>query len=133
MRYKEPTVFDAPFKRLSYFITFTEKDLLETLSNMGVQHYGLPYLETTLATTFQKWEGEMRINVVYFPIPQTAPCSAANISHVVHEAVHVVEDVFDRMGEAAPSEEFRAYLTGEVTKNLVGEFLNYIGVGAAHD
>lgn len=101
---------------------------------MGVGYdYMLPYQETTLATTFQKWEGDMRINAVYFPIEQTAPCSAKNISYIAHEVVHIVEDIFHRMDEGSPSEEFRAYLTEEVHRNLVGEFLNYIGVGISHD
>lgn len=128
MNYTEPAIYDAPFKRLSYFIAFTEHDLLTTLHQNGWSKYGLPYLETTLATTFQKWCDETRVNVVYFPIEQTAKCNAVNIGYIVHEGTHIVEDVLCRMGEEIASEEFRAYLTEEICENLISEFLLYIGV-----
>lgn len=131
MSYKEPEIFHAPFRRLSYFIAFTEKDLKETLNNqIGVGLYGLPYQDVYQAVTFQKWYDGMRLNAIYFPILQTAKCNASNISCIVHEASHVVEDVLRRMGEESASEEFRAYLIEEISRNLIGEFLLYIGVNA---
>lgn len=130
MFYSGPLIFHAPFNRLSYFIAFTENALLKTLDHIGCGDYGLPYKETTLAATFQNWHDGMRVNAIYFPILQTEKCSAENISHVVHEAIHVVEDVLHRMGEKSASEEFRAYLTGEISRNLISEFLLYIGVHA---
>lgn len=132
MSYNSPTIFHAPFERLSYFIAFTVEGLVRTLDEQGFSIYGLPYRdyeEGEGAVTFQKWEDGMRINAVFMNIPQTAKCHESNIGMIVHESIHVVEDILDRMEERNASEEFRAYLTQEVCSNLIGEFLTYIGVG----
>jgi hypothetical protein len=42
-----------------------------------------------------------------------------NFSVVVHEAVHVFEAMMRDMGEAHPSEEFRAYATQFIFERMV--------------
>jgi hypothetical protein len=63
--------------------------------------------------------------IVCMPVSKKRPL-AVTAAILAHEAVHVYQRLFRRIGEDYPSKEFQAYVVENVTRNLLESYLEQV-------
>ena len=102
-------------------ICFNEKDFYRELRRLKVpsQNWGSWLSEGALATTHHLTSGKgNRASIVCVPVkPEEEGVSMATL--LVHEAVHVVQEYFEWIGEAQVGKETQAYAIQHVSAQLM--------------
>lgn len=124
-----PVLFELPFMNIAYGLFTNRSSFDDTLEANGIPVYKFNTDEITYATTIRgvhdAGDGlSRRYAFVYAEnmLNDDSTSDARKLSYLAHEAHHVVQFMFECMGEDKPSEEVFAYTLGKVCNNLFSEY-----------
>lgn len=127
-----PALFELPFMHIAYglFSCRTELDAVLTANDIPVYKFDTD--EITYAATIRGAHDvsdglQRRYAFVYAEnmLNDDNTDDARKLSYLAHEAHHVVQFMFECMGETQPSEEAFAYTLGNVCNNLFNEYFRW--------
>jgi len=122
MGWCSPELFYSPVR---YALCRTPAQLERELKSMGVKREDWPSFiknEWSDATThfFDTRGGESAAVVT---VGRTKGKTAAQVyALLTHEAVHIWQEIRERIGEKSPSHEFEAYAIQRIAQNLICEY-----------
>ena len=127
-----PALFELPFMHIAYGLFSCRNDLDAVLKANDIPVYKFDTDEITYAATIrgahEVSDGlQRRYAFVYAEnmLNDDNTDDARKLSYLVHEAHHVVQFMFECMGEDKPSEEVFAYTLGNVCNNLFNEYFRW--------
>ena len=131
-----PALFELPFMHIAYGLFSCRNDLDAVLkaNDIPVSQVLTQMKSLTAATirgVHEVSDGlQRRYAFVYAEnmLNDDNTDDARKLSYLAHEAHHVVQFMFECMGENQPSEEAFAYTLGNVCNNLFNEYLPLEGV-----
>jgi len=106
--------------RFPYRIFFTKEDYIAFCkrNDLGLSEY---LTDTTASAMTIPYPGK-NLSVVYFNQPVRKKIPQDHINTLVHEATHVVDNVFEWAGEKMPGKETRAYLMSQVVDEFMLQY-----------
>lgn len=127
-----PALFELPFMHIAYGLFSCRNDLDMVLKANDIPVYKFDTDEITYAATIRGVHGvsdglQRRYAFVYAEnmLSDDNVDDARKLSYLAHEAHHVVQFMFECMGETQPSEEAFAYTLGNVCNNLFNEYFRW--------
>lgn len=127
-----PALFELPFMHIAYGLFSCRNDLDSVLKANDIPVYKFDTDEITYAATIrgahEVSDGlQRRYAFVYAEnmLNDDNTDDARKLSYLAHEAHHVVQFMFECMGETQPSEGAFAYTLGNVCNNLFNEYFRW--------
>lgn len=127
-----PALFELPFMHIAYGLFSCRAELDAVLTANDIPVYKFDTDEITYAATmrgaYEASDGlARRYAFVYAEdmLNDDNTDDARKLSYLAHEAHHVVQFMFECMGETQPSEEAFAYTLGSVCNNLFNEYFRW--------
>lgn len=113
----------APIGRVYYTIVFNEKQKTKFLNKHGIPECAVQSLDTDAC--MHALEGES--GEVFCLIECKNPESSVDyMMLIVHECVHVYQEMIKWCSEESPSAEFEAYSIQEISRNCVNALLKHL-------
>jgi hypothetical protein len=104
-------------------LCLSEKEYLRAAKHCGLEQPS-SWLGAAAAGTCHTWEkGGKLICIVCIRPPGEGADPIQVACSLVHEAVHVFQELCQSIGEASPSSEFEAYSIERISEQLMREFL----------
>jgi hypothetical protein len=127
-----PALFELPFMHIAYglFSCRAELDAVLTANDIPVYKFdtdGITYA-ATMRGAYEASDGLARRYAFIYAedmLNDDNTDDARKLSYLAHEAHHVVQFMFECMGETQPSEEAFAYTLGNVCNNLFNEYFRW--------
>lgn len=127
-----PALFELPFMHIAYGLFSCRNDLDAVLKANDIPVYKFDTDEITYAATIRCVHDvsdglQRRYAFVYAEnmLNDDNTDDARKLSYLAREAHHVVQFMFECMGETQPSEEAFAYTLGNVCNNLFNEYFRW--------
>lgn len=127
-----PALFELPFMQIAYGLFSCRNDLDMVLKANDIPVYKFDTDEITYAATIRGTHEvsdglQHRYAFVYAEnmLNDANIDDARKLSYLAHEAHHIVQFMFECMGETQPSEEAFAYTLGNVCNNLFNEYFRW--------
>lgn len=127
-----PALFELPFMHIAYGLFSCRNDLDAVLKANDIPVYKFDTDEITYAATIRGVHDvsdglQRRYAFVYAEnmLNDDNTDDARKLSYLAHEAHHVVQFMFECMGEVQPSEEAFTYTLGNVCNNLFNEYFRW--------
>lgn len=127
-----PALFELPFMHIAYGLFSCRAELDAVLTANDIPVYKFDTDEITYAATmrgaYEASDGlACRYAFIYAEdmLNDDNTDDARKLSYLAHEAHHVVQFMFECMGETQPSEEAFAYTLGNVCNNLFNEYFRW--------
>lgn len=127
-----PALFELPFMRIAYGLFSCRAELDAVLTANDIPVYKFDTDEITYAATmrgaYEASDGLARRYAFIYAedmLNDDNTDDARKLSYLAHEAHHVVQFMFECMGETQPSEEAFAYTLGSVCNNLFNEYFRW--------
>ena len=114
-----PRLFKAPLGNVYYAIAFTDKQKLRFCKNTGISEKAVAEFKGGACTHILQHEDGRVMCLIDYPIDEV---SIDNIALLLHECVHVYQEMRDYMCEERPSYEFEAYSIQEIYLNCMYEW-----------
>lgn len=127
-----PQLFELPFMNIAYGLFSCRAELDAVLTANDIPVYKFDTDEITYAATIRGVytisDGlQHRYAFIYADgmLNDDNTDDARKLSYLAHEAHHVVQFMFECMGESQPSEEAFAYTLGDACNNLFNEYFRW--------
>lgn len=127
-----PALFELPFMHIAYglFSCRTELDAVLTANDIPVYKFDTDEITyaATMRGAYESSDGLARRYAFIYAedmLNDDNTDDARKLSYLAHEAHHVVQFMFECMGETQPSEEAFAYTLGSVCNNLFNEYFHW--------
>lgn len=127
-----PALFELPFMHIAYGLFSCRAELDAVLTANDIPVYKFDTDEITYAATmrgaYEASDGLARRYAFIYAedmLNDDNTDDARKLSYLAHEAHHVVQFMFECMGETQPSEEAFAYTLGNVCNNLFNEYFRW--------
>lgn len=127
-----PALFELPFMCIAYGLFSCRAELDAVLTANDIPVYKFDTDEITYAATmrgaYEASDGLARRYAFIYAedmLNDDNTDDARKLSYLAHEAHHVVQFMFECMGETQPSEEAFAYTLGSVCNNLFNEYFRW--------
>lgn len=127
-----PALFELPFMQIAYGLFSCRAELDAVLTANDIPVYKFDTDEITYAATmrgaYEASDGLARRYAFIYAedmLNDDNTDDARKLSYLAHEAHHVVQFMFECMGETQPSEEAFAYTLGSVCNNLFNEYFRW--------
>lgn len=127
-----PALFELPFMHIAYGLFSCRAELDAVLTANDIPVYKFDTDEITYAATmcgaYEASDGLARRYAFIYAedmLNDGNTDDARKLSYLAHEAHHVVQFMFECMGETQPSEEAFAYTLGNVCNNLFNEYFRW--------
>lgn len=126
-----PALFELPFMHIAYglFSCRTELDAVLTANDIPVYKFDTDEITyaATMRGAYEASDGLARRYAFIYAedMLNDNTDDARKLSYLAHEAHHVVQFMFECMGETQPSEEAFAYTLGNVCNNLFNEYFRW--------
>lgn len=127
-----PALFELPFMHIAYglFSCRTELDAVLTANDIPVYKFDTDEITyaATMRGAYEASDGLARRYAFIYAedmLNDDNTDDARKLSYLAHEAHHVVQFMFECMGETQPSEEAFAYTLGSVCNNLFNEYFRW--------
>lgn len=127
-----PALFELPFMHIAYGLFSCHAELDAVLTANDIPVYKFDTDEITYAATmrgaYEASDGLARRYAFIYAedmLNDDNTDDARKLSYLAHEAHHVVQFMFECMGETQPSEEAFAYTLGNVCNNLFNEYFRW--------
>ena len=112
----KPTLFVSPFGHLRYALALSKKHMKQ----LGVSKDEFLLLNTPAQVEFFNVDNSV---LAVVQIGNTKKRTAHEINAIIiHESVHVWQEIREMMYEKEPSSEFEAYSIQQIASNLMSEF-----------
>ena len=112
----KPTLFVSPFGHLRYALALSKKHMKQ----LGVSKDEFLSLNTPAQVEFFNVDNSVLAVVQINNRKKTKPDWINAI--IIHESVHVWQEIREMMYEKEPSSEFEAYSIQQIASNLMSEF-----------
>ena len=121
---KQPIqIFSSPFNLGRYCVVRDDDELKQLCKEINCDEKVFGRLTTQAAqTALIRSEEGVGLSVVRMNLIQSEDSRVSCMTTLVHECVHVVQNLMEAIGEEHPSREFQAYMTEQVFENLVVEY-----------
>lgn len=127
-----PALFELPFMHIAYGLFSCRAELDAVLTANDIPVYKFDTDEITYAAmmrgAYEASDGLARRYAFIYAedmLNDGNTDDARKLSYLAHEAHHVVQFMFECMGETQPSEEAFAYTLGSVCNNLFNEYFRW--------
>lgn len=106
------------------FVAFDKESYEKEMKKLHIKDY-CPFPDNKAVCTFiqNETKGSAIHGILFDKQAHKHRPLKQQIGLLVHEAVHVVDNVFDDIGERNPGKETKAYLTQFIVQNILTEFL----------
>lgn len=108
-------------------ICFNEKDFKHEVKRISRGRITPPeWLKIKNGATRHIFRHKVENNFVLVCIRPEKDIQTTEIAYLVHESVHIWQDVKSDIGEDNPSEEFEAYAIQSISQGLIQEYINRV-------
>lgn len=121
VKWLDRELFSSP---VYYCLCTTEKEYIKEFARLKVKYPGewLKNDRSGACTHFATHTDYGTVAIVCMPLKAKRTIVELT-AMLVHEGVHVVQEIMDNIGEKHPSSEFQAYITQKVCLELIGEMM----------
>lgn len=118
----------TPFGNVEYCLVTNMKQLKKAAKRYGIKHYDLARPQTGggIVNILQAKNGNTATIVQIHSDEMKEYTHAQVMALIVHEAVHVKQEVMRVIGEHEPSDEFEAYTVDNIAYNLISDYLSRV-------
>ncbi len=120
-------IFSSPFNHGRYCVVRDNDELKQLCEEINCDEKVFSRLTTQEAQTvwITSEEADSTLSVIRMNLILTEESRFQCVSTLLHECVHVAQNIFETMGEKEPSREFQAYLINQIFDNVGVEYFRY--------
>jgi hypothetical protein len=121
VRWLDRELFMSP---VYYCLCTSEKEYTGEFARLGIKNpiFWLKNSRSGACTHFATHKDYGTVAIVCIPVATKRTLVEIN-AMIVHEGMHVVQEIMENIGEHSPSGEFQAYLIQKISLELMGEMM----------
>lgn len=115
--------YSSDFNFTQYCLVLNDSDLDQVCGYLGIEKHEFGEMPKAGRVDFLE-NPQTGQNMAVIRIAENDNCDlATHVGLIVHECVHIKQQVMQDIGEESPSSEFEAYFTQGLTVTMISEFL----------